>query len=58
MERAGDVMSFDPPFSHGSTASGLSRRRFVQGLALGGVVAASGLWRYDARPAAQATTPV
>ncbi|AYO94425.1 copper resistance system multicopper oxidase [Xanthomonas axonopodis] len=58
MERAGDVMSFDPPFSHGSTASGLSRRRFVQGLALGGVAAASGLWRYDARAAAQATTPV
>ncbi|MDO7941976.1 copper resistance system multicopper oxidase [Xanthomonas euvesicatoria] len=58
MERAGDVMSFDPPFSHGSTARGLSRRRFVQGLALGGVAAASGLWRYDARAAAQATTPV
>ncbi|MFB0380255.1 copper resistance system multicopper oxidase [Xanthomonas euvesicatoria] len=58
MEREGDVMSFDPPFSHGSTASGLSRRRFVQGLALGGVAAASGLWRYDARAAAQATTPV
>ncbi|MBB4723850.1 CopA family copper-resistance protein [Xanthomonas euvesicatoria] len=51
-------MSFDPPFSHGSTASGLSRRRFVQGLALGGVAAASGLWRYDARAAAQAATPV
>lgn len=51
-------MSFDPPFSHGSTASGLSRRRFVQGLAVGGVAAASGLWRYDARAAAQATTPV
>ncbi|WP_152412442.1 twin-arginine translocation signal domain-containing protein, partial [Xanthomonas phaseoli] len=49
MERAGDVMSFDPSFSHGSTASGLSRRRFVQGLALGGVAAASGLWRNDAR---------
>ncbi|MFA4350423.1 copper resistance system multicopper oxidase [Xanthomonas perforans] len=58
MERAGDVMSFDPPFSHGSTASGLSRRRFVQGLALDGVAAAGGLWRYDARAAAQATTPV
>ncbi|OHX24821.1 copper resistance protein CopA [Xanthomonas alfalfae] len=58
MEHAGDVMSFDHPFSHGSTASGLSRRRFVQGLALGGVAAASGLWRYDARAAAQATTPV
>ncbi|MDO7958462.1 copper resistance system multicopper oxidase [Xanthomonas euvesicatoria] len=58
MERAGDVMSFDPPFSHGSTASGLSRRRFVQGLALGGVAAASGLWRYAARAAAPATTPV
>nr|CEH74390.1 Copper resistance protein A precursor [Xanthomonas citri pv. citri] len=50
-------MSFDPPFSHGSTASGLSRRRFVQGLALGGI-AASGLWRNDARAAAQANTPV
>ncbi|OOW69039.1 copper resistance protein CopA [Xanthomonas axonopodis pv. melhusii] len=57
MERAGDGMSFDPPFSHGSTASGLSRRRFVQGLALGGI-AASGLWRNDARAAAQANTPV
>ncbi|KAB0539696.1 copper resistance system multicopper oxidase [Xanthomonas cissicola] len=57
MERAGDVMSFDPPFSHGSTASGLSRRRFVQGLALSGI-AASGLWRNDARAAAQANTPV
>lgn len=50
-------MSFDPSFSHGSTASGLSRRRFVQGLALGGI-AASGLWRNDARAAAQANTPV
>ncbi|MCC8471833.1 copper resistance system multicopper oxidase [Xanthomonas phaseoli] len=58
MERAGDVMSFDPSFSHGSTASGLSRRRFVQGLALGGVAAASGLWRNDARAAALANTPV
>ncbi|WP_017164853.1 copper resistance system multicopper oxidase [Xanthomonas phaseoli] len=58
MERAGDVMSFDPSFSHGSTASGLSRRRFVQGLALGGVAAASGLWRNDARAAAQANPPV
>lgn len=51
-------MSFDPSFSHGSTASGLSRRRFVQGLALGGVAAASGLWRNDARAAALANTPV
>ncbi|MBO9738159.1 copper resistance system multicopper oxidase [Xanthomonas axonopodis pv. begoniae] len=58
MERAGDVMSFDPSFSHGSTASGLSRRRFVQGLALGGVAAASGLWRNDARAAVQANPPV
>ncbi|MFW3174860.1 copper resistance system multicopper oxidase [Xanthomonas phaseoli] len=58
MERAGDVMSFDSSFSHGSTASGLSRRRFVQGLALGGVAAASGLWRNDARAAAQANPPV
>ncbi|SON87938.1 Copper resistance protein A precursor [Xanthomonas phaseoli pv. phaseoli] len=51
-------MSFAPSFSHGSTASGLSRRRFVQGLALGGVAAASGLWRNDARAAAQANPPV
>ncbi len=51
-------MSFDPSFSHGSIASGLSRRRFVQGLALGGVAAASGLWRNDARAAAQANPPV
>ncbi|ATS22528.1 copper resistance protein CopA [Xanthomonas phaseoli pv. phaseoli] len=58
MERTGDVMSFAPSFSHGSTASGLSRRRFVQGLALGGVAAASGLWRNDARAAAQANPPV
>ncbi|OQP78660.1 copper resistance protein CopA [Xanthomonas phaseoli pv. syngonii LMG 9055] len=58
MERAGDLMSFDPSFSHGSIASGLSRRRFVQGLALGGVAAASGLWRNDARAAAQANPPV
>ncbi|MBO9853226.1 copper resistance system multicopper oxidase [Xanthomonas phaseoli] len=58
MERAGDVMSFDSSFSHGSTASGLSRRRFVQGLALGGVAAASGLWRNDACAAAQANPPV
>ncbi|KPL47469.1 copper resistance protein CopA [Xanthomonas axonopodis] len=58
MERAGDVMSFDPPFSRDSTTTNLSRRRFVQGLALGGGAAASGLWRYDARAAAQANTPV
>ncbi|MBO9766986.1 MULTISPECIES: copper resistance system multicopper oxidase [Xanthomonas] len=58
MERAGDVMSFDSSFSDGSTASGLSRRRFVQGLALGGVAAASGLWRNDACAAAQANPPV
>lgn len=51
-------MSFDSSFSDGSTASGLSRRRFVQGLALGGVAAASGLWRNDACAAAQANPPV
>lgn len=45
------------PVFHGSTASGLGRRRFVQGTALGGI-AASGLWRNDARAAAQANTPV
>ncbi|MBB4132453.1 copper resistance system multicopper oxidase [Xanthomonas sp. 3075] len=44
-----DPSSFDPP-SHG----GLSRRRFVQGLALGGVAAAGSL----CRGAAHAATPV
>ncbi|PKV14402.1 copper resistance system multicopper oxidase [Xanthomonas prunicola] len=58
MERAGDVMSFDSPFSTTSSSNGLSRRRFVQGLALGGVAAAGGLWRRDARAATPANTPV
>ncbi|MBB5864260.1 copper resistance system multicopper oxidase [Xanthomonas sp. 3058] len=44
-----DPSSFDPP-SHG----GLSRRRFVQGLALGGAAAAGSL----CRGAAHAATPV
>ncbi|UXA54556.1 copper resistance system multicopper oxidase [Xanthomonas prunicola] len=58
MERAGDVMSFDSPFSSTSSSNGLSRRRFVQGLALGGVAAAGGLWGRDARAATPASTPV
>ncbi|CAD7735495.1 Copper resistance protein A [Xanthomonas hydrangeae] len=45
--------SFDPP-SNG----GLSRRRFVQGIVLGGVVASTGLWRSDARASNPVSTPV
>lgn len=48
-----DPTSFDPP-SNG----GLSRRRFVQGLALGGVAATGGLWRSDARASNPMRTPV
>ncbi|PPU86125.1 copper resistance protein CopA [Xanthomonas hortorum pv. hederae] len=48
-----DPNSFDPP-SNG----GLSRRRFVQGIALGGVVASTGLWRSDARASNPVNTPV
>ncbi|AZR25545.1 copper resistance system multicopper oxidase [Xanthomonas vasicola pv. arecae] len=51
-------MSFDPLFSNGSRTNGLSRRRFVQGLALGGIAAAGGLCRRDARAATPASTPV
>ncbi|WDJ90458.1 copper resistance system multicopper oxidase [Xanthomonas campestris] len=45
-------MSFDP-LSHG----GLARRRFVHGLALGGVAAATGLWRSEARATPTYATP-
>lgn len=58
MERTGDVMSFDSPCSDASSSNGLSRRRFVQGLALGGIAVAGGLWRRDARAATPANTPV
>ncbi|WP_427988677.1 twin-arginine translocation signal domain-containing protein [Xanthomonas oryzae] len=55
MERTGDVMSFDSPCSDASSSNGLSRRRFVQGLALGGIAVAGGLWRRDARAATPAS---
>ncbi|QEO95839.1 copper resistance protein A [Xanthomonas oryzae pv. oryzicola] len=58
MERTGDVMSFDSPCSDASSSNGLSRRRFTQGLALGGIAVAGGLWRCDARAATPASTPV
>lgn len=48
-----DPNSFDPP-SNGS----LSRRRFVQGIALGGVAATTALWRSDARASNPVNTPV
>lgn len=51
-------MSFDSPCSDASSSNGLSRRRFVQGLALGGIAVAGGLWRRDARAATPANTPV
>ncbi|PPU91545.1 copper resistance protein CopA [Xanthomonas populi] len=50
-------MSFDPTSFDTPSNGGLSRRRFVQGLALVGVSAAGGLWRGDAR-AANPVTPV
>ncbi|ALS93702.1 copper resistance system multicopper oxidase [Xanthomonas oryzae] len=58
MERTGDVMSFDSPCSDASSSNGLSRRRFVQGLALGGIAVAGGLWRRDARAATPASPQV
>ncbi|QBG90880.1 copper resistance system multicopper oxidase [Xanthomonas oryzae] len=58
MERTGDVMSFDSPCSDASSSNGLSRRRFTQGLALGGIAVAGGLWRRDARAATPASPPV
>ncbi|WP_206515040.1 copper resistance system multicopper oxidase [Xanthomonas sp. BRIP62418] len=55
MGRSGDVMSFDPTSFDPPSNGGLSRRRFVQGLALGGVAATGGLWRSAARAAPPAT---
>ncbi|PPU45076.1 copper resistance protein CopA [Xanthomonas arboricola] len=51
-------MSFDPNCFDPPSNGGLSRRRFVQGLALGGVAAAGGLWRSDARASNPVSTPV
>ncbi|WP_205394934.1 copper resistance system multicopper oxidase [Xanthomonas hydrangeae] len=58
MGRSGDVMSFDPNSFDPPSCGGLSRRRFVQGLTLGGVAAAGGLWRSDARASNPVSTPV
>ncbi|MEQ7754046.1 copper resistance system multicopper oxidase [Xanthomonas sp. WHRI 8391] len=58
MGRSGDVMSFDPNSFDPPFNGGLSRRRFVQGIALGGVVASTGLWRSDARASNPVSTPV
>ncbi|WP_180969600.1 copper resistance system multicopper oxidase [Xanthomonas arboricola] len=58
MGRSGDVMSFDPNCFDPPSNGGLSRRRFVQGMALGGVAATTGLWRSDARASNPVSTPV
>ncbi|WP_184626207.1 copper resistance system multicopper oxidase [Xanthomonas arboricola] len=58
MGRSGDVMSFDPNCFDPPSNGGLSRRRFVQGMALGGVAATTGLWRSDARASNPMSTPV
>ncbi|QJD68923.1 copper resistance system multicopper oxidase [Xanthomonas campestris pv. badrii] len=50
-------MSSDTPVFTPTANHRISRRRFVQGLALGGV-AAAGLWRGDARAAGALATPV
>ena len=46
------------PHDADSAPPALSRRRFVQGLALGGVIAGTGLWRGAAAQARQASFPV
>lgn len=51
-------MSFDPNCFDPPSNGGLSRRRFVQGMALGGVAATTGLWRSDARASNPVSTPV
>ncbi|MBB4605095.1 CopA family copper-resistance protein [Xanthomonas arboricola] len=51
-------MSFDPNCFDPPSNGGLSRRRFVQGMALGGVAATTGLWRSDARASNPMSTPV
>ncbi|MEA9577768.1 copper resistance system multicopper oxidase [Xanthomonas nasturtii] len=50
-------MSSDSPVFDPTSTPAISRRRFVQGLALGGLAAGAGLWRTDAR-AAGAVSPV
>ncbi|WP_434989106.1 copper resistance system multicopper oxidase [Xanthomonas melonis] len=50
-------MSSAIPVVPHTVSSGMSRRRFVQGLALGGI-AATGLWRGDARAAGAMATPM
>ncbi|MCL1500709.1 copper resistance system multicopper oxidase [Xanthomonas nasturtii] len=51
-------MSSDSHVVDPTSAPGLNRRRFVQGLALGGVAATTGLWRSDARAARAMAAPV
>ncbi|MBB4733435.1 CopA family copper-resistance protein [Xanthomonas arboricola] len=51
-------MSFDPNCFDPPSNGGLSRRRFVQGMALGGIAATAGLWRSDARASNPVSTPV
>ncbi|MEA9587249.1 copper resistance system multicopper oxidase [Xanthomonas sp. WHRI 10064A] len=51
-------MSSDSPVFDPTSTPAISRRRFVQGLALGGLAAGAGLWRTDARAAVAVSTPV
>ncbi|WP_311238800.1 MULTISPECIES: copper resistance system multicopper oxidase [unclassified Xanthomonas] len=51
-------MSSDSPVFDPTSTPAISRRRFVQGLALGGLAAGAGLWRTDARAAGAVSTPV
>ncbi|MGV7196377.1 copper resistance system multicopper oxidase [Xanthomonas axonopodis] len=51
-------MSSDSHVSDPTSAPGLSRRRFVQGLALGGVAATAALWRNNARATGAMAAPV
>ncbi|MCC8631759.1 copper resistance system multicopper oxidase [Xanthomonas vesicatoria] len=50
-------MSSDSPVFDPTSPPAISRRRFVQGLALGGLAAGAGLWRANARAAGAVTTP-
>ncbi|WP_115513934.1 MULTISPECIES: copper resistance system multicopper oxidase [Xanthomonas] len=51
-------MSSDSPVFDPTSTPAIGRRRFVQGLALGGLAAGAGLWRTDARAAGAVSTPV
>ncbi|WP_349811760.1 copper resistance system multicopper oxidase [Xanthomonas dyei] len=51
-------MSSDSPVFDPTSTPAISRRRFVQGLALGGLAAGAGLWSTDARAAGTVSTPV